>query len=72
MNEDDEWIKLKLRNDLSGLDDVFEFMEDVYDKIDGVKYPRSQKGMTVSMYYGCMKTLIEKGELITEEEYTQR
>ena len=72
MNEDDEWIKLKYRRDLSALDDVFEFMEDVYDKIDGVEYPRSKKGMEVSMYYGCMKTLIERGELLTEEEYKQR
>jgi hypothetical protein len=72
MKEDDSWIKLKYRRDLSGLDDVFEFMEDVYDKIDGVEFPRTKKGMTMSMYYGCMDTLIEKDGLLLEEKYLKQ
>jgi hypothetical protein len=67
--DDDEWIKLKYRGDLSALDDVFEFMEDIFYNIDGVKRLRAKVGDPVSMYYGTMNTLIEKGELLTEEEY---
>ncbi|MHA2009659.1 MAG: hypothetical protein ACW980_20290 [Promethearchaeota archaeon] len=57
-----EWIKLKYRLDLTALEDVFEFMEDYPSK-------RFKKGKTIDMYYGSMKELIDKGELLTEEEY---
>ena len=59
---DGEWIKLKYRLDLTALEDVFEFMEDYTSK-------RFKKGNTIDMYYGSMKNLIERGELLTEEEY---
>jgi hypothetical protein len=64
-DNDGEWIKLKYRPDLTSLEDVFEFMEDYPDK-------RFKKGNTIDMYYGSMKNLIKKGELLTEEEYKQR
>ncbi len=61
-DNDGEWIKLKYRADLTALEDVFEFMEDNLPK-------RFKKGNTIDMYYGSMKNLIERGELLTEEEY---
>ena len=61
-DSDGEWIKLKYRLDLTALEDVFEFMEDYPSK-------RFKKGNTINMYYGSMKNLIDKGELLTEEEY---
>lgn len=64
-DNDGEWIKLKYRSDLSALEDVFEFMEDNLLK-------RFKKGNTIDMYYGSMNNLIERGELITEEEYIKK
>jgi len=64
-DNDGDWIKLKYRTDLTSLEDVFEFMEDNESK-------RFKKGNTIDMYYGSMKNLIEKGELLTEDEYKQR
>ena len=61
-DNDGEWIKLTYRLDLTALEDVFEFMEDYPSK-------RFKKGNTIDMYYGSMKNLIDKGELLTEEEY---
>ena len=61
-DNDGDWIKLKYRLDLTALEDVFEFMEDYTSK-------RFKKGNTIDMYYGSMKNLIERGELLTEEEY---
>ena len=61
-DDDGEWIKLKYRPDLTALEDVFEFMEDNLPK-------RFKKGNTIDMYYGSMKNLIERKELLTEEEY---
>ena len=61
-DSDGEWIKLKYRPDLTSLEDVFEFMEDYPSK-------RFKKGNTIDMYYGSMKNLIERGELLTEEVY---
>jgi hypothetical protein len=59
MKENDgNWIKLKYRGDLSCLSDVFEFME------------RRRRGATITMDYGCMGTLIERGELIQEDGLT--
>lgn len=60
-DDDGQWIKLKYRPDLSGLEDVFEHMEEDLSKF-------IKKGGTVNMYYGTMKTLMDKGELLTEEE----
>lgn len=54
--EDGEWVKLKYRPDLSDLSDVFEFMEDIPSK-------RFMEGKTITMDYGCMGKLIDKGEL---------
>lgn len=64
-DDDGEWIKLKYRSDLSALEDVFEFMEDSQPK-------RFKKGNTIDMYYGSMKNLMERGELLTEEEYIKQ
>ena len=64
-DNDGEWIKLKYRSDLSALEDVFEFMEDNLLK-------SFKKGNTIDMYYGSMNNLIERGELITEEEYIKK
>lgn len=60
--DDDQWIKLKYRGDISSLEDMFEFMEDIPNK-------HIKKGNIVSMYYGSAKTLRERGELLTDEEY---
>ena len=61
-DNDGEWIKLKYRTDLSTLEDVFEFMEDNLLK-------RFKKGNTIDIYYGSVGNLIERRELLTEEEY---
>ena len=61
-DNDGEWIKLKYRPDLSTLEDVFEFMEDNLLK-------RFKKGNTIDIYYGSVGNLIERRELLTEEEY---
>jgi hypothetical protein len=59
----EKWIKVIWRRDLSALSDEFVFLEDC-------GYTRKGTGLT--MDYGCMGKLIEKGELLTEEEYNNR
>jgi len=73
MKENNRWVELKFRGDLSGLSDVFEFMEDspVEDKGDFSRL-RYRAGTTLTMDYGCMSTLMEKGELVTEDEYDKK
>tara|TARA_R110000822_G_scaffold37573_1_gene105172 strand:- start:267 stop:500 length:234 start_codon:yes stop_codon:yes gene_type:complete len=61
-DNDGDWIKLKYRWDLTALEDVFEFVEDYPSK-------RFIKGNTIDLYYGSMKNLIERRELLTKEEY---
>jgi hypothetical protein len=62
---DGEWIKLKYREDLSTLEDVFEFMEDNTPK-------RFKKGNTINMHYGSMQKLIDTGQLLTEGEFEKQ
>jgi hypothetical protein len=62
--EDTNWYKLKYLPEISGLNDMFEFQNDY--NYAGMK---TKKGMTLDMYYGCMESLIKKGELLTEKEY---
>ena len=59
MKEEDKWVKLKYRPDLSDLSDVFEFVED------------NMKGKTITMDYGTMKSLIDKGVLV-DKTYEDR
>ena len=61
--ENGEWFKLKYRPDLSGLEDIFEFME------DGEKH---RKGMLFDFYYGTMGKCINEGILMTEEEWMKK
>ena len=63
MHDEGNWIKLKYRGDLSCLSDVFEFMDD--DPIE-----RKRRRATITMDYGYISTLIEKGEIIQEDELT--
>ena len=65
MQNEGNWIKLKYRGDLSCLSDVFEFMDD--DPIE-----RRRRGATITMDYGCMSKLIDRGELIQEDGLTLR
>jgi hypothetical protein len=65
VEDDGVWHKLLYLPDQSCLSDVFEYMEDY---ISPKKYGhRHKKGMTITMDYGCMGNLIEKGELVSKK-----
>jgi hypothetical protein len=61
--EDDTWDKIIFRRDISSLSDEFVFLE------DGKSH---EKGGSLTMDYGCMRDMIEKKELLTEEEYNNK
>ena len=56
-------IQVIWRGDISALSDEFVFLEDC-------GYARKGTGLT--MDYGCMRNMIDKGELLTEEEYIKQ
>jgi hypothetical protein len=55
------WVKLKHRPDLSGLDDMFEYV-DTFE-------PFYRNGMRLSVEYGCLNKLMESGDFMTEENF---